>query len=329
MFTGVKAMLAMLIVFQLTMYINTLNAAEPDFNCPAVKGVEAMMNQLKDSPEGEMMVKMTEERFKKHPFILAIRFHRVDLVKALMEAGFDPKIMQSSDDYPLEVAVNGWSPGITTEVIELLLESGASPNVAGDENMTPLHHAATSGITEVVSLLMKHGGNPNLRASDQLKQMTPLHCAVRMNRGDIVKILLAGGGDPLQKNSEGVSPLDMAKAEKKEDLIKILAAKLPETESKNSENKTQPADNKKELAQTFEKAMNLAKQKKYSEAMPLFENCCSSDPENDNYTYYLALAQAKVDKISEAKQTCQKLLKRNPQHEKALKLLSTISENTK
>lgn len=305
----------------------TLNAGQPDFDCPAAKEALAVMERLKTNPETQMMATMLENAHKGHPFILAIRMSRDDLVAEMIEAGFDPKVEQSNGDYPLDVAISGWSPGLKTDVIKRILEAGADANRTDKNGVSPLHYVSMSGHSEVVSLLLKHGANPNLPTTgDAIKKWTPLHSAVKGGKSEIVSLLLASGGDPHQKNAEGVSPLEMAKAENSEELVKLLSAAKSESKESSPAADVAPVEQVDKTAETFKKAMNLAKEKKLSEALPLFEICYKADSSNDNYAYYLALAQAKSGKTDEARQVCQELLQRSPGHEKAVTLLDTLNK---
>jgi hypothetical protein len=319
-----------MIFLAITMGVTILHADQPDFNCPAAKEALAVMERLKNNPETQMMATMLESAHKGHPFILAIRMSRDDLVAELIEAGFDPKVEQSNGDYPLDVAISGWSPGLKTDVIKRILEAGADANRTDKNGVSPLHYVSMSGHPEVVSLLLKHGANPNLPTTgDAIKKWTPLHSAVKGGKSEIVSLLLAGGGDPHQKNDEGISPLELAKAENKEDLVELLSAAKPASKVSSTPADAAPVEQAGATAETFKKAMNLAKEKKLNEALPLFEICYKADSKNDNYAYYLALAQSKSGKTDEARQVCQELLQRSPGHEKAVALLDTLNKKSR
>ncbi|EKD83398.1 MAG: ankyrin [uncultured bacterium] len=325
-----KSGLVLLLFFAVTMGVTTLNARQPDFNCQAAKEVQAVMERLKNDPDSQMMATMLETAHKGHPFILAIRLFRDDLVAEMIEAGFDPKFEQSNGDYPLDVAISGWSPGIKTDVIVRLLEAGVDVNRTDKSGVSSLHYASMSGHSDVVSLLLKHGANPDLpTTADVLKKWTPLHCAVKGGKSEIVAMLLAGGGDPHLKNGEGVSPLEMAKANNSEDLVKMLSDAKPKGNGPSPADNVAPTEQADKTAEIFQKAMTLAKEKKLSEALPLFEVCYKADSKNDNYAYYLALAQATVGKTDEAGKICAELLQRNPGHKKAASLIDTLKNRSK
>ena len=61
------------------------------------------------------------------------------------------------------------------EVVELLLENGAEPNMKDDDGSTPLHAACIRGNLEVVRLLLAHGAEVGMRNK---KNESALHCLV-------------------------------------------------------------------------------------------------------------------------------------------------------
>ncbi len=52
------------------------------------------------------------------------------------------------------------------ELVRLLLEHGAYPNIQDSYGDTPLHRAAYSGYKEVVELLIAHGADTQIKDSD-------------------------------------------------------------------------------------------------------------------------------------------------------------------
>ena len=78
------------------------------------------------------------------------------------------------------------------DVVELLLETGASIDQATITGMTPLHIACDNGTREVVELLLERGASMDQASNDGL---TPLHFASLMGREQCVTTLLAHGAD--------------------------------------------------------------------------------------------------------------------------------------
>ena len=95
------------------------------------------------------------------------------------------------------------------EAAALLIERGAEVDAFGRGWMTgtAMHSAVSRLQSEVVRILLEAGANPDVRQS---AGWTPLHAAA-MN-GDLtsVELLLASGADPGATNDEGRSVLDLA-----------------------------------------------------------------------------------------------------------------------
>jgi ankyrin repeat protein len=95
------------------------------------------------------------------------------------------------------------------EAAALLVERGAELDALGRGWMTgtALHSAVSRLQSDVVRILLEAGANPNVRQS---AGWTPLHAAA-MN-GDLanVELLLHAGADPAATNDEGRSVSDLA-----------------------------------------------------------------------------------------------------------------------
>lgn len=100
------------------------------------------------------------------------------------------------------------------EVAEILLAHGASPNIFGQNQTTPLHEAVKTGNTKLVEMLLRAGADINV---PDLNQHTPLHLAVDRNPGSdvravdipLVKLLLDHGADPDMKSYSGIRALHL------------------------------------------------------------------------------------------------------------------------
>jgi uncharacterized protein len=95
------------------------------------------------------------------------------------------------------------------EAAALLIGRGAEVDAFGRGWMTgtAMHSAVSRLQSDVVRILLEAGANPNVRQS---AGWTPLHAAA-MN-GDLtsVELLLASGADPTATNDEGRSVIDLA-----------------------------------------------------------------------------------------------------------------------
>lgn len=110
------------------------------------------------------------------------------------------------------------------EIARLFLATGEV--VGADDFGTALHHAAARGCTAMVKLLLAHEMNPN---TTNKHGDTPLLCVLKSpdkasaaDQVDTVKALIKGGANPKIKDQEGLSPLQIAKAAGRDDLVKAL-----------------------------------------------------------------------------------------------------------
>ncbi|CAB0041185.1 unnamed protein product [Trichogramma brassicae] len=134
-----------------------------------------------------------------------------DAVEKFLEAGQDPNVIwKKTGDTPLHLAADSTSRN-RQYVIELLLRSGADPNLANAKGFTPLH-----------ILCLKDDGNDFVeilfKVCDEKQQLvqidakdnsgnSPLNLAVDWNKQKTVEALLRRGADPNSANGEGLTPL--------------------------------------------------------------------------------------------------------------------------
>ena len=88
-----------------------------------------------------------------------------------------------------------------TDVMRLLLDAGADPNVQNNDGQTLLHHMAEEGITEYVrhedvEALLNAGADPNLIDK---KGWTPAHYAGDGMHKDMLRLLLENGAEGVDK----------------------------------------------------------------------------------------------------------------------------------
>ena len=125
----------------------------------------------------------------------------------------DVEARNPADESPLMIAsLNG-----LTEVAQKLIAKGADVNKTG---WTPLHYASTKGHLQLISLLLDNyayidAGSPN--------GTTPLMMAAFYGTPAAVKVLLNAGADPSIKNDQGLTAVDFAQRNSRQDSAELIA----------------------------------------------------------------------------------------------------------
>ena len=105
----------------------------------------------------------------------------------------------------LQAAGNGY-----LDEVEALLAAGVSANICNHLGYTPLMSAARSYRVEIVEVLLDSGADPNIQCSDGV---SALHCAVgetptdAERQAECVRLILSAGANPDVMTDTGLTPL--------------------------------------------------------------------------------------------------------------------------
>ena len=147
----------------------------------------------------------------------AVKADNAAQVRQLIAAGVDVNAADASGDIPLIMAAYLGH----TEITRLLLEAGADV-AAVDSGMkaTALHAAAYAGRTEPARLLIQHG--IDIDAQDPYNGYTALHDAIWQNNVETARVIVDAGADLTLRNHEGQTPLEMARARKRQQIVAMI-----------------------------------------------------------------------------------------------------------
>uniref|UniRef100_A0AAR5P9E4 Uncharacterized protein n=1 Tax=Dendroctonus ponderosae TaxID=77166 RepID=A0AAR5P9E4_DENPD len=115
---------------------------------------------------------------------------------------------------------------LASDIVRLLLEHDASPNIVDSKGSSPLHLAAWSGNLEIVKLLLSGPAicNVNLTSKDD---ETALHCAAQYGHTGVVSALLEHACDPGIRNCKGETALELAAQYGRLETVELLVRTDP------------------------------------------------------------------------------------------------------
>jgi len=132
---------------------------------------------------------------------------KIEIVQILLDKGADPNLQDTRGDTALYLATEQNS----LEVVQLLLDKRANPNLQNKYGETALHIAVEEENAEIVKLLLEKGANVDLQDRDG---HTALSLATIRDDSEMVQILLkayvnAPGYTPLMMAIQNMSPEEM------------------------------------------------------------------------------------------------------------------------
>jgi ankyrin repeat protein len=140
-----------------------------------------------------------------------IIYHVLELdvseLRDLLNSGVDPNWRDQCCRTPLHWAcLKG-----RLDIVECLLDAGASIDAQDNDGYTPLYTAVSGGHFAVTKELLKRNASPNLKAQSD-GYTTPLHSACSWGRFDIVKLLVKRQDVDINSTDHtGLTPLFFAK----------------------------------------------------------------------------------------------------------------------
>ncbi len=182
----------------------------------------------------------------------AVQYNHADAVEMLLQAGADPmamghnttplhvsarkgqirisrKLIDAGADVNVAVGEMGFTPLMGAainghdEIVSLLLQSGASPDVQANGGQTSLHLAVNKGHLWSVQYLIAAGADVN--ASFGPTGTRPLIMAVALGNEEMVSALLDGGADPTLPAAEGTTAMDLARQKGNDNIVQLLSQK--------------------------------------------------------------------------------------------------------
>lgn len=141
------------------------------------------------------------------PLQRAARAGDAEAVARLLDAGHDVNEAGPDGDTALHWAA-AWG---CEDAIRLLLARGADVTLKDYEDNTPLHLVSKKGFTSAHTFAALLHANKDVIHWANRKGWTPLHAAAIRGRADFVQFLLSAGADAAVKDTQGQTPIDIAR----------------------------------------------------------------------------------------------------------------------
>ncbi|MCX6877445.1 MAG: ankyrin repeat domain-containing protein [Verrucomicrobia bacterium] len=165
---------------------------------------------------GAKLEAATDAKSDPGPLFGAIAKDRSTLIKPLVEAGAPVNRAMNRKVVPLALAAAVANPA----TVRALLDLGADPKVLDVHGISPLAHAVAAGRTHNMALLLAHGASPDASSPNE---KPPIWVAASVGQLRSVRALLASGADPAALNPQTkTTALDVAKSRGDAVMVKLL-----------------------------------------------------------------------------------------------------------
>ena len=149
-----------------------------------------------------------------------------EVYRLIVEDNANPNARNPNRSTPLHIAAQRGMFGLC----QMILEHGGSLNAKESSNVggyTPLLHSVVGNHLQIVELLLQEGADPNVQ--DSLNGFTALHICARMpGRIQLAKLLMSKGADIEQCDHDNLSPSYWAKECRNSQFLSIQGVPEPE-----------------------------------------------------------------------------------------------------
>ncbi|KAK4060935.1 hypothetical protein Trihar35433_9860 [Trichoderma harzianum] len=152
------------------------------------------------------------------PLGMAIRHGHYEVVELLLNNGASYNAVFETDWLPITLA----SSEGQVNIAKLFLGLGADINESTSDGLTPLVKAIWKNKVDMVQFLLENGADPSIADNSG---STALKAAIHMGNIEIVKLLLDNSGDLAVEDDPGLKPLHLAAHYGHVDIIKLLLEK--------------------------------------------------------------------------------------------------------
>ena len=162
------------------------------------------------------------------PLVAALAGRHFQTARHLLHNGAHVNVRGRYGYTPLRLAA--WYGDL--EMVQLLLDYEADPNIGDEDNWTPIHSLPQGSqffgildhgpqmLGDIARLLLEHGADINARTN---RGMPPLHIAAEWKTVEVVRVLLEHGANAGGEGREGRTPFQIASANGDNEIMKLLS----------------------------------------------------------------------------------------------------------
>lgn len=168
----------------------------------------------------ELLMKYKLTLIGYEPMMLAASMNCCNTLRCLIELGGDVNgYVSDKEGYSL---IHWAAQEGHVDVIKLLVERGANPDLLDDSGHTPLYKAASEGHADIVEYLLTCKVDIEGRLEEEFNHTTPLMIACVCNKIYIVEILIKNGANIEAKDRDGRTPLFYAALRQHREIFDLL-----------------------------------------------------------------------------------------------------------
>lgn len=184
-------------------FISRLKDTPPDWGSLLSLSKHGVKSSSVDKDTGKSILELLVERVIGLQQVPREKLSRI--VQNVIASGGDVNVaIGPKDETALQLAAKSDCP----QLVEALLEAGASPDSSSSGGVTALHMAVDNGTVAVSKLLIESGADVN--AEDETGN-TPLHyAAMEPGRSSLIDLLIKNGAIVYARNAASQTPRDIA-----------------------------------------------------------------------------------------------------------------------